>query len=445
MRTTFRIASLLACMLMAVVLSGTEARYEFFKPGFNPAPWVSAYSPGRQTVIDNIMEQGFDQDWFNSYRYTAEYDAQGRLSAQKGSSWDVDTQSWIHNYTLSPVYRPDNHLLRVDIIALLDGEWQDYGVVDYLYENNLLRSARYDLYTDQGREPWWQAAFYYLPNTFILNKVVEIYYFNGPAPGSMRKYEYSWDAGSRPSEIIESVSSEMSNWVIQARHTYVYHNDDQTTHAAYMRMLEYGFVFLDRMVSGIQPTKLLEHRNFSQPYGTTSWTEMYRDFYVYDANNQLLRIDKYDQVGPNQWEVNWQQTYEYEGGLPVTETWWSDSDGNDVLTSDHRMVYAYTQITDADDPVATPIVSKLKVYPNPFNPQTGISYKLEASAQTEVSVYNLKGQKVRTLQNGASQPGEHNLSWDGRDDQGRDLAAGIYLIRLDAGKKSSMVKAVLAK
>jgi flagellar hook assembly protein FlgD len=109
------------------------------------------------------------------------------------------------------------------------------------------------------------------------------------------------------------------------------------------------------------------------------------------------------------------------------------------------MLFTYTQITDADDPVAPPPQGKLKVYPNPFKPQTAISYKLETVVDTEVSVYNLKGQKVRVLASGSAGAGDHTLTWNGKDDQGRELAAGIYLIRLQAGKHSSIVKAVLQK
>lgn len=445
MRTKYQIATLVACMLLAVSLGGTGLGHDYLNPGFDPAPWVMAFSPERQTVVENIVEQSFDQDWTNSYRYSAEYDSYGRLSVQRNQVWNEETQSWLNNYTVSAVYRPDNRLQRVDLSVLSDGVWQPYGVVDYLYGDNLLRSIRYDIFTEGVREPWWQAAFYYMPSTLILDKVVEIYYFDSPAPGTMRRFEYIWDAGSRPSEIIESVMDSMNDWYVQTRHTYVYHNDDQTTQASYMKMLQYGWVFIDRLVSGIQPTKLLEHRRYDSVSGSNNWVELLRSFYVYDNNNQLLSVDTYDERGSGEWEVNWQTTYDYENGLPVTETFWQDDDGEDILSSYYRFLYDYTQITDADDPVSTPQLNKLLVYPNPFNPQTGISYKLQTAIHTEVSVYNLKGQKVRTLYSGSASGGDHNLTWNGKDDQGRDLAAGIYLIRLQAGKQSSIVKAVLQK
>lgn len=446
MRMMYRIAVTLACMLATVVLSGNGANYDFSRPSFDPTPWVSAFSPDRQTVMESVVDQYFDQDWMNLSKYTAEYDDQGRLSAQKIHLWDADALTWNHIYTMAAVYRPDNHLQRVDMIGLVDGEWQATGVMDYLYSDNLLRSIRYDVFTEQGREPWMQWALYYLPSTLLLEKVVEIYYFNGPAPGTIRRHEYTWDAGSRPAEIIESQMSEMGDWTSVARYTYVYHNDDQTTHAGYMKMLEFGWPFMTRFVSGVQPSKLLEQRRYDQSYVNGNWIETSRLFHVYDDANRLQRIDIYSQESPNLWEVDMQQTYDYnDDGLPIIETWLVDRDGNDLLVPDGRLVYGYAQITDADDPLVPPLLSHLRVFPNPFKPQTGISYKLQSPAQTEISVYNLKGQKVRVLHQGADLAGEHNLNWDGKDDQGRGLSAGIYLIRLNAGKQSATVKAVLAK
>ena len=70
-------------------------------------------------------------------------------------------------------------------------------------------------------------------------------------------------------------------------------------------------------------------------------------------------------------------------------------------------------------------------FPNPFNPATSIEYALPEAAQVELVVYDLLGQKVRTLvaaqQQGA---GYYRLRWDGRDSMGRAVASGVYLYRL---------------
>ena len=71
-------------------------------------------------------------------------------------------------------------------------------------------------------------------------------------------------------------------------------------------------------------------------------------------------------------------------------------------------------------------------YPNPFNPTTRIRYVLPASAEVAVQILNLRGQVVRTLAKGREVAGKHSVTWDGRDDFGRNLASGVYLYRLEA-------------
>ncbi len=68
--------------------------------------------------------------------------------------------------------------------------------------------------------------------------------------------------------------------------------------------------------------------------------------------------------------------------------------------------------------------------PNPFNSQTVISYFLLASGQARLEVYGLSGQRVAVLQEGPRKAGLHRFRWDGRDDQGRPLASGVYMCRL---------------
>lgn len=72
-------------------------------------------------------------------------------------------------------------------------------------------------------------------------------------------------------------------------------------------------------------------------------------------------------------------------------------------------------------------------YPNPFNPQTVISYQLSVISQVELSIYNIMGQKVRTLVSGQQTAGRHELVWDGTDEKGQPVASGIYFYQMKAG------------
>jgi len=68
--------------------------------------------------------------------------------------------------------------------------------------------------------------------------------------------------------------------------------------------------------------------------------------------------------------------------------------------------------------------------PNPFNPVTTISYDITESSRVILSIYNLLGQEVRRLVDEDQIPGTYSVVWDGKDEQGQDVGAGVYLYRL---------------
>ena len=84
-------------------------------------------------------------------------------------------------------------------------------------------------------------------------------------------------------------------------------------------------------------------------------------------------------------------------------------------------------------------------YPNPFNPSTTITFTLPTDGHTSLTVYNLAGQKVATLVNGQMNAGNHSIVWDGKDDTGSAVAAGVYFTRLDMGNTVATGKMVLIK
>jgi hypothetical protein len=93
---------------------------------------------------------------------------------------------------------------------------------------------------------------------------------------------------------------------------------------------------------------------------------------------------------------------------------------------------------------AKPIAFQLNQnYPNPFNPGTVISYQLPRAAAAQLVIYNSIGQRIRTLVDDFQELGSHAVIWDGRDDDGRALASGVYIYRLTAGSFSEARKMVL--
>jgi len=99
-----------------------------------------------------------------------------------------------------------------------------------------------------------------------------------------------------------------------------------------------------------------------------------------------------------------------------------------------------------DGGVYSPIIEKIKLhgnYPNPFNPTTMISFSIPNESKVELTVYNIKGQKVKTLVNDNLTKGIHEILWNGRNDNNRSVASGVYFYRLNVDKKTEKVKKML--
>jgi flagellar hook assembly protein FlgD len=83
--------------------------------------------------------------------------------------------------------------------------------------------------------------------------------------------------------------------------------------------------------------------------------------------------------------------------------------------------------------------------PNPFKLTTTIRYGLPAETRVRLEVYSPTGQRVATLVDRFEGAGYHSASWDGRDDRGRELVAGVYFCRFEAGTYKTTRKTQLLR
>ncbi|MDZ7337905.1 MAG: T9SS type A sorting domain-containing protein, partial [candidate division KSB1 bacterium] len=100
------------------------------------------------------------------------------------------------------------------------------------------------------------------------------------------------------------------------------------------------------------------------------------------------------------------------------------------------------------DPGFVPPVFTYKLeqnFPNPFNPGTKIYFELPSSQRAKVVVYNLLGQKVKTVMDETLPAGRHVVPWDGTDEFGRAVPAGVYIYRIMAGDFIAARKMVLVR
>ena len=94
---------------------------------------------------------------------------------------------------------------------------------------------------------------------------------------------------------------------------------------------------------------------------------------------------------------------------------------------------------------SNPTEFRLDNYPNPFNPNTMISYSIPAKGPVKIVIYNTLGQQVRVLINEEQEAGQYNIEWNSRNDHNQLLSSGIYILRMEVADFAKDKKIVLLK
>ncbi|MCF7793808.1 MAG: T9SS type A sorting domain-containing protein [Candidatus Cloacimonetes bacterium] len=100
-----------------------------------------------------------------------------------------------------------------------------------------------------------------------------------------------------------------------------------------------------------------------------------------------------------------------------------------------------------NEPNLLPLTTNLKSnYPNPFNPETEISFSVsQTSSFVTIKVFNMKGQKIKTLINEILPAGNHSVIWNGTDDENKNCSSGVYFYKMKSGDYQQTRKMILSK
>ena len=132
-----------------------------------------------------------------------------------------------------------------------------------------------------------------------------------------------------------------------------------------------------------------------------------------------------------------------------------DPDSSRINMGRYGGTAEYTSVSSGGESSTKPVVletedaplvfSLSQNAPNPFNPETIISYVLPQSEQVKLVIYNVLGQEIRTLVNALQPAGRYRVVWNSRDDFGRSVSSGIYLYQITAGEFTSTRKMLILK
>jgi ligand-binding sensor domain-containing protein len=132
-------------------------------------------------------------------------------------------------------------------------------------------------------------------------------------------------------------------------------------------------------------------------------------------------------------------------GFNVNALSWLDSDSQGRIWVSRRGLHILDYQTTALGDEVIQINPAMKISPNPFSASTSLSLELAKTGRVEVSVYNLKGQKITTLADGFKEAGKHVVNWDGTDRNGVRVSSGVYFIRVKADGYIRTAKCMLIR
>ncbi|MBC8385737.1 MAG: T9SS type A sorting domain-containing protein, partial [Candidatus Cloacimonetes bacterium] len=146
-------------------------------------------------------------------------------------------------------------------------------------------------------------------------------------------------------------------------------------------------------------------------------------------------------TGPTDYEFN------DEDDLTVNTTYyyWLESLNYDGESEYFGPISLFVPEPGNDPDAPDTVIYDLRNSPNPFYPETTISFSLSEPARIKVTVYNIKGQEVIRLFNGFCSEDNFSVSWNGKDSSGSDVTSGIYYYKLQTQGYSKINKMILMK
>jgi FlgD Ig-like domain len=103
----------------------------------------------------------------------------------------------------------------------------------------------------------------------------------------------------------------------------------------------------------------------------------------------------------------------------------------------------YGSIVSNDNSLIQPGSILYQNHPNPFNPSTTIAFSIQNDSKIDLSIFNIKGQKIKSLAQNDFAKGSHSIIWNGDDDSGKPVSSGIYYYKLNVSGRTEAVKKCL--
>lgn len=141
-----------------------------------------------------------------------------------------------------------------------------------------------------------------------------------------------------------------------------------------------------------------------------------------------------------------ESAHEMESGQ-IMFTWIDYCVSNLIYDPDYNAIagqlYDFSVLSNDENTIPSSYSCQLSNFPNPFNPETTIFFSIPNDSKIELTIYNIKGQKVKTLIKDNFRKGDNSIVWSGEDELGKTVSSGVYLYKLNVNDKTKAVKKCL--
>lgn len=407
--------------------------------------WADMRINQRSSERNDFTFQNDEVYYYYEYRedipsYLPDYPEviQSLLVRTRFVDWDGTDTGWVEStlaFNPEVVYNQTGK--QISYHDLIPGERR---VEQYNQQGRLVSLSRYDMLenTPRYRITEFQYGAYGYPEIIIYGERTEAGF------SQFEKFVSQIDANGLKLEETKYVSDDSLTWTPSKK--YLLHHSGQMLPESFVmrkynplfdvRIFYYSYNSLqDCYQSGLYSRAMVDSVQ-TYEYNEGTWYAEELHYYNYGAYNNLIHIgvNQYDleyMVYPDYQPSQFNYSFTPEGYL--TGQYWGVDDGLAPPTWGST-TYTWELPTASDDPVLTPCPApQISAYPNPFRQDTNLKLRITAPGEIKLGIYNLRGQLVRNLVEEFRTEGTHNITWDGRDGNGRELAPGIYFLKLESG------------
>ena len=367
---------------------------------------ISQTDSREQQLSEIFFQEWLGNHWQNYQKAVLFYDENGNLIEERHYYWD--SNNWFLNYTVHLYYDDNDNVIEALVQFWEAGGWHDLYLYLITYDEN--NNVIEQLVQNKIGNDWVNSMLYsfiYDANDLMLEQLVRSW---GIDWQNDEKYTYSYDESENMiHELLEEWSG--SEWLESYQNINTYNENNL--------MIE----------------------SLGQYFYMDSWLNDVFITFTYDDNeNMLTRLAQYWFL--EEWFNNELNTFDhdFEGNVleDILQIWTDDWE------NEHRTEFVYENVRIEDNEIYAENIS-LSNFPNPFTSQTTFHYfTAEVGEDAEISIYNLKGQKVKQFSIADRvrllTDGRFSIEWNGTDEDNKPVDSGIYFYRLKTGNTFSQTR-----